>query len=184
MRLVDIKAEMRVSISALDTNNQLEQRLNFIENYRMLGGIVIPVLLTAIFKDIRLMNRQNNIVNWLVQKDFPAAENSLRIPEYSYVANIIDKSKTRFMEGQKDFWSGRLYTDKLVFPTATSVPDNYRGIRSGYLSQLNTSSIDRLFFDEVKIHQEIMHKKEFFRSPRMCGVSAKINANSELLPEQ
>ena len=187
MRLVDAKAEMRVSISALDTNNQLEQRLNFIEHYRRLGGIVIPVLLTTIFKDIALMDRQNNIVDWLIEKDLPAAENSLRIPGYSYVANIIDKNKTRYIKNEKDFWSGRLYPDRLLLPTATSVSNDYQGIHTCYLSQLNKKFIKNLFFDAVKTHQEVIKTTELFRSPRMCGVSAKVKADNmipaEVLPD-
>ncbi|WP_244967796.1 hypothetical protein [Xenorhabdus budapestensis] len=63
------KAEIRVSVSALDTNVQLKQRLDFIENYRNSGGIVIPIVLTAFFKDITLMERQQNIVDWMVKYD-------------------------------------------------------------------------------------------------------------------
>ncbi|APD49709.1 hypothetical protein [Francisella hispaniensis] len=165
------KAEMRVSLSALDTNAQLEHRLKFIERYRELGGIIIPILLTASFKEDELITRQNNIVEWLVQNDFPAAENSLRFPKDSFMLKFIDHSKVKTMSDESSLWSGRLYPKKLVFPTTTSIPPEYTGINSSFLSELDLDYINKLFIDPVRTHKEVLQSKQSLSSPKMCGVS-------------
>ncbi|MDR0218440.1 MAG: hypothetical protein LBI71_06070 [Enterobacteriaceae bacterium] len=170
-RLVAVKTEIRVSVSALDTNEQLKRRIEFIEQYRRAGGVIIPIVLTAFFKDITLMERQNNIVNWMKNNDYPAAENSLRFPYDTKIAELVDQNMTRPMENGRDFWSGRLYPDKLIFPTTTTIPNNYQGIISSYLSDLNIDNINELFIDPVKTHQEVMQSNLPLSSPKMCGVS-------------
>ncbi|WP_233420536.1 hypothetical protein [Xenorhabdus nematophila] len=170
-RLIAIKAEMRVSISALDTNEHLKQRLSFVEGYRNAGGIVIPIVLTAYFKDIALMERQQNIVDWMVKHDYPAAENSLRFPHDAKILELVDPNMARPLDKDDAFWSGRLYPDKLLFPTTTTIPEDYQGINSGYLSDLNLDEIHKLFTDPVKTHQEVMHSDLPLSSPKMCGVS-------------
>ncbi|CBJ81474.1 conserved hypothetical protein [Xenorhabdus bovienii str. Jollieti] len=170
-RLVAAKAEVRVSVSALDTNEQLRLRLGVIEHYRRAGGIVIPIVLTTFFKDIVLMERQNNIVEWMVENDYPAAENSLRFPHNAKVSELVDPHNVRPLEKGDEFWSGRLYPEKLSFPTTTTIPDSYQGIDTGYLSDLQLDEINKLFIDPVKTHQEIMQSKLPLSSPKMCGVS-------------
>ncbi|PHM45279.1 hypothetical protein Xmau_00929 [Xenorhabdus mauleonii] len=162
---------MRVSISALDTNEQLKQRLDFIENFREAGGIVIPIVLTAFFKDITLMERQQNIVDWMVKHDYPAAENSLRFPKDASITQVIDPEMIRPLGDGDSIWSGRLYADQLVFPATTTVPEDYQGIDSGYLSELDLDEIQQLFIDPVKTHQEVMLSDPPLASPKMCGLS-------------
>ncbi|MDC9595144.1 hypothetical protein PSI17_16500 [Xenorhabdus sp. IM139775] len=170
-RLIAVKAEMRVSVSALDTNEQLKKRLDFIEYYREAGGIVIPIVLTTFFKDIGLMERQQNIVDWMVMHDYPAAENSLRFPNDAKISEIVEPGMVKPLDKGNEFWSGRLYPDQLVFPTTTTVPEDYQGIDSGYLSQLSMDEIHQLFLDPVKTHQEVMQSNSPLHSPKMCGVS-------------
>ncbi|PHM33229.1 hypothetical protein [Xenorhabdus innexi] len=170
-RLVTTRAEMRVSVSALDTNEQLKKRLEFIEQYRNAGGITVPIVLTGFFKDITLMERQKNIVNWMVKNDYPAAENSLRFPYNAKVSELVDQSMTRPLEKGDEFWSGRLYPDKLIFPTTTTIPENYQGLNSSYLSQLELSEINKLFIDPVKTNEEVMASDSALASPKMCGIS-------------
>ncbi|WP_255430589.1 hypothetical protein [Xenorhabdus sp. TS4] len=170
-RLVAVKAEMRVSVSALDTNEQLQKRLDFIAYYRNTGGIVIPIVLTAFFKDITLMERQQNIVDWMVIHDYPAAENSLRFPDSAKISEVVEPSMVRPLDKGDQFWSGRLYPDQLIFPTTTTVPEDYQGINSSYLSKLDIDEIHQLFLDPVKTHQEVMQSNLPLSSPKMCGVS-------------
>ncbi|MDX7990985.1 hypothetical protein [Xenorhabdus littoralis] len=170
-RLISVKAEMRVSISALDTNEQLKQRIEFIEYYRNAGGVVIPIVLTACFKDIILMDRQQNIVDWMDKHDYPAAENSLRFPYDAKISELINPDMVKPLNKGNEFWSGRLYPNQLVFPTTTTVPEHYQGINSGYLSELDMDGIHQLFTDPVKTHQEVMQSDLPLASPKMCGVS-------------
>ncbi|CAH2810552.1 MAG: hypothetical protein CBHOC_5105 [uncultured Caballeronia sp.] len=163
-------AEIRVSISALDNPMQLTHRMQFIWNYRDTGGIVVPILMSAKFKDKGLADRQGQIVDWLQIHDLPAAENSLRFPIDAPITQVIDVNSTRRIADSNDVWSGRLYADRLVIPTTTTVPNSYRGLSCGFLSKLNMEFVRSLFHDPVKTHEEVMESSEDQRPPRQCGV--------------
>lgn len=163
-------AEIRVSISALDNHMQLTHRMQFIRNYREAGGIIVPILMSAKFKNKGLVDRQGQIVEWLQIHDLPAAENSLRFPIDAPITQMIDVSSTRRIAGSNDVWSGRLYADRLLIPTTTTVLDSYRGLDCGFLSKLNMEFVRSLFHDPVKTHEEVMESSEDQRPPRQCGV--------------
>ncbi|WP_416776020.1 hypothetical protein ACNFJN_12830 [Xenorhabdus budapestensis] len=78
---------------------------------------------------------------------------------------------TKLLEKGDEFWSGRLYPKQLVFPTTTTIPENYQGIGSSYLSTLQLDEIQKLFIDPVKTHQEVIQSDLPLSSPKMCGVS-------------
>ncbi|WP_341316902.1 hypothetical protein WN982_36860 [Paraburkholderia sp. IMGN_8] len=169
--LAAIGAEMRVSISALDNASQLLRRLKFIQDYRAAGGTVVPILMTAVYRENQLDARQRDLVAWLCDHDLPAAENSLRFPLNSSIVDVIDLKKTRRIHATDDVWSGRLYDDKLIFPTTTTIPDWYEGIPSSYLSQLDASFIESLFIDPVMTHEQVMGASNELRHPHQCGVA-------------
>ncbi|CAH2904781.1 MAG: hypothetical protein PPHEMADM_5662 [uncultured Paraburkholderia sp.] len=163
-------AEIRVSISAFDNHIQLTHRMQFILNYRKAGGIVVPILMSAKFKNRALTERQDRMVDWLTIHDLPAAENSLRFPVDAPVTQLIEVNSTRRITDSNDVWSGRLYADRLVIPTTTTVPDSYRGLGCGFLSKLNMGFVQSLFHDPVKTHEEVMESIEDQRPPAQCGV--------------
>lgn len=170
LKLVSNKAEIRVSISALDNNAQLRTRLEFIQDYRKSGGIVIPILMSASYNLKELQERQDNIVNWLVKEDFLIAENSLRFPVTAAITTLVDLSKTKPVYHSNDVWSGRLYEDQAIFPTTTSIPDSYSGIPTAYSSEFDKSILPSLFIDPVKTHQEVMMYTNELMPPAKCGI--------------
>lgn len=170
-KLIDAKAEIRVSISAMDSNKELAKRLEFIKNYRDIGGICIPIVLTTSYKSINLQERQENIVKWVMDNDFPAAENSLRFPVDSQMVDLVEKSLLRPHDDGTDIWSGRIYPDKLLFPTTTSIPDSYSGIQSAFLSKLDIEGLQEFFVDPVNTHEQVINSMKSLSKPKMCGVS-------------
>lgn len=169
--LIAAKAEMRVSISAMDSNQDLDKRLVFINQYRDAGGICIPIILTTAFKSIELQERQENIVNWMVKNDFPAAENSLRFPVDSLMVDLVDKHLMRAHGDGSDIWSGRLFSDRLLMPTTTTIPDSYSGIETAFLSKLGLDRIKEIFIEPVSTHDEVLGSGQALYKPKMCGVS-------------
>ena len=77
-QLAGCLTELRVTISAFDLPRVVQTRLSICENYRAVGGIAIPVVVTTVFKSDVLNRFQDEIVSDLVRRDLPAAENSLR----------------------------------------------------------------------------------------------------------
>jgi len=168
--LVGSGAEIRVSLSAIDNDAQLSNRMELVLNYRKAGGVAVPILMSAPFRDAHLASRQEEIVCWLRANDLPAAENSLRFPSNSQIKKLVDLDMTRPIAGTSDLWSGRLFSDSLVIPTTTTVPDSYRGLGSGFLSRIDLDFVRTLYHDPVCTHEEVMASGESLRHPRQCGV--------------
>lgn len=165
-------AEIRVSISALDTNQQLKSRLEFLQNYRKAGGVAIPLVMSAYYTDQDLLKRQKDLVRWVLENDFPGAENSLRFVKNTPMSTMINHGKTGDVYDENQEWSGRLFINELVFPTTTSIPDNYTGITSGFMSKLDQNHIRSLFIDEVIEHNKILSNKAIISfPPQKCGIS-------------
>src|SRR5262249_42963851 len=123
--LARVGAELRVSVSACDRPSQLEQRCDGLLSYGAARGVAIPVVMTTVFADDELNDRQNSIVDWVIRHDLPGAENSLRIPANLPVVELLDGQQVRRLDGSGDFWAGRLYLNALPVPTITSVPKDY-----------------------------------------------------------
>ncbi len=50
-RLIAARAELRISVSALDTDAQLRHRLEAAVAYRDAGGLAIPVVVTTRYRE-------------------------------------------------------------------------------------------------------------------------------------
>jgi hypothetical protein len=170
--LAKLRVDLRVSVSAFDSRPQFEHRLRSMEEYRRKGGVSIPQLFTTQFKDPALNARQDKIARHLVDLDFPAAENSLRIDPASPVAELLDKSECGRVAGTDDLWCGRLYPDVLLIPAMTAMPPWYVGLQSSRLSENEPSFINSLWHDWIPTHSEVLAGPSL-RKPLQCGVSLR-----------
>jgi hypothetical protein len=169
--LASLGVELRISISAFDTAPQLEHRLQTMEDYREHHGIVVPQLFTTIFKDAELNGRQDHIAQYLVDRDFPAAENSLRLDPASPVLYMVDQQACREVADTGDLWCGRLYPELRV-PALTGVPTEYLGLQSAYLSENDPMFVASLWRDGVPTREMVLSDASR-RKPIQCGVSMK-----------
>lgn len=168
--LAGVGAELRVSVSAFDTPNQLRQRLDAVLSYRAAGGIAIPVVMTTAFVDNELNDRQDAIVDWIVRHDLPGAENSLRFPAHLPVAGLLDQRHVRPLDESGDLWAGRLYGDLLPVPTTASLPGDYPGLTSGLRSEIDKEWLESWRHDPVRTHQEVMSGFKLAK-PKQAGVA-------------
>lgn len=168
-RLAELGAELRVSVSAFDSKPQLRMRLKAVEQYRSVGGVAVPTIMTAAFRDEALARRQDRIVAYFCDRDFPMGENSLRFVPGSPVLDAIDHSACRPTADTKDLWSGRLYADLRV-PTLTCVPARYAGLQSPYLSKNDPEFLESLWHESVPLHADVLSAAERPK-PRQCGVA-------------
>ncbi|KAA6214293.1 hypothetical protein CP973_34855 [Streptomyces albofaciens JCM 4342] len=169
VRLAELGAELRVSVSAFDSRPQLRMRLTAIEQYRDVGGVAVPTIMTAAFRDAALARRQDRIVAYFCDRDFPMGENSLRFVPGSPVLDAIDHRACRPTADTKDLWSGRLYPDLRV-PTLTCVPARYTGLQSPYLSKNDPDFLRSLWHESVPLHTDVLSDAERPK-PRQCGVA-------------
>ena len=153
--LIESKAEIRVSLSAFDTKPQLNHRLHFIQRYRDAGGTIIPHVMSTYFKNPALNKRQDDIVQYTVKHDFPAAENSLRFPSDSPVLDSLDTSIFGRTSDNGDYWCGRLFPEQLQVPTTTSIPSTYKGLESPYLSANSHQFLSSLWFDTIPTNDQV-----------------------------
>ncbi|GAB7142682.1 hypothetical protein LRC484719_12700 [Mycobacterium riyadhense] len=168
--LAGVGAELRVSVSAFDTPNQLRQRFDALLAYRAAGGIAIPVVMTTAFADHELNDRQDSIVDWVARHDLPGAENSLRTPTHLPVAGLLDKRHVRPLDESGDLWAGRLYGDVLPVPTTASLPADYPGLKFGHLSEIDRDWLESWRHDPVRTHEEVMSDVRFAK-PKQAGVA-------------
>ena len=154
--LVAVKAELWLCVSAFDSDAQIEHRIDSIETFREAGGCVVPLVMTTRFSEPELNAKQEQLVQYMLDHDLPAAENSLRFAPTSPVMAVLDRTRMRQIASTGDFWSGRLYAGVLRVPTTSSLPPGYSGLQSGYLSRNDPDFLDGLFFDPVHTHEEVL----------------------------
>ena len=168
--LVEAGTELRVSVSALDTDGQLRQRLDGLLAFRGAGGVAVPVVMTTTFADRQLRGRQDDLVAWVTEHDLPGAENSLRTPPASPVSRLLDLDQVRVLQGSGDLWAGRLYGAQLPVPTITSVPAQYAGLPWRHRSAIDTAQLEAWRQDPVPTNEEVLSGTPRAK-PRQCGVA-------------
>lgn len=170
--LAQLNSEIRISISAFDPQSDIKRKIQFLETFRKVGGVGIPIVMSTIFTKRSLNQKQDSIVAYLVEKDFPVAENSLRFPQGSSMLPLVDLTKVA-TEQYGDYWCGRIYSQKIVqIPTTTSVPSNYSGLNSGYMSKIDPTFLQNLWVDPVPTNKDVLGPKTY-RKPHKCGVATK-----------
>ncbi|ATE55823.1 hypothetical protein [Actinosynnema pretiosum] len=175
--LVAAGAELRVSVSALDTPGQLRQRLGGLLAYRDAGGVAVPVVMSSRYADGRLGRRQDALVDWIAGHDLPGAENSLRFPPRLSVAALLDHDRVGVLDGSGDLWAGRLYGDRLPVPTITAVPGDYPGLPWRHLSEVDRDLLASWAVDPVRTHEEVAAGGGLAK-PEQCGVSRAWSADT------
>jgi hypothetical protein len=169
-RFVELGVELRISMSAFDTKPQLELRMRVADEYRRAGGVAVPLVMSASYADDALNAKQDALVRYMVDNDWPCAENSLRFDTASPVRLQIREEDCGKVESSGDLWSGRLYVDVLRIPTLTSLPPGYHGLESPYLSGNSAELLASLWHEPVHTHAEVMSGARL-EKPRQCGVA-------------
>jgi hypothetical protein len=162
--------ELRISVSAFDSDAQLRHRFDTMLRHRDAGGVAVPLVMTTRFKDAGYQARQESILQDVLGHDLPGAENSLRFPQGSPVAKLLDPDEVRPLAGSGDLWGGRLYAADLTVPTTTSLPASYSGLPSGYRSRLPLAFLGQLFHEPVRTHEEVLLGPPLHK-PTQCGVA-------------
>jgi hypothetical protein len=164
------RAELRISVSALDTDAQLRNRLAAAVAYRDAGGLAIPVVVTTRYREPALNAKQDAIVRFLREHDVPGAENSLRFDSTAPIARLFETEAARPVDGVVDHWCGRLYARDLPVPTITSVPDGYDGLPHRHRSRNEDDFLASLFEDPVPVWEAVLASGPIPR-PRQAAVS-------------
>jgi hypothetical protein len=167
-RLSRFGTELRVCVSAFDTDAQLTHRIGSMLRYREQGGLAVPVVMSTRFRHSILNHRQDAIVQQLVHLDLPGAENSIRFHAASPVRPALELSNFGSVAGSNDLWAGRLYADTLLVPTLSSVGSTYEGV-APYASQNSPDRLRSLFADPVPTNDELL-RKGVASKPRCAGV--------------
>ena len=168
-RLASLHVEIRISVSAFDTDAQLTHRMKTVEAYRLKGGVAIPIVVSTVFQDPVLKDKQDRIVASIVESDLPGGENSLRFNPNSPVTALLNKSASRPIAQSSDWWCGRLYPKSLPIPTVTTLPPEYEGLQSRNLSGNDPIFLKSLFYDPVPTRDEVLSSHPLTK-PTQAGV--------------
>ena len=121
------KAEIRVSISALDTKEENQKRLKFLNNYRELGGISIPYLMSCKYKNETLADNQRFLVDYVIKNDFIAGEHPLRFDRQNKIIEELEENGFWHSKFPNQYWFGRIFEDipNFLLPAPTHLKENY-----------------------------------------------------------
>lgn len=126
-KLANNKTEIRVSLSALDTKFQQEKRLKFLIDYKNMGGIAVPYLMTTKYKNKILKNNQEYIINYIIENDFIAGEHPLRIEKDNPLFYELENDGFYHPLYKNQYWFGRILDniENFVLPPPTHLKENY-----------------------------------------------------------
>ncbi len=157
-KLASYKAEIRIAISVFDTRMHLKSCFEFVENYRKMGGVSIPILMSAHYNKGVLNRKQTKIVEFIKEKDIIGAEHSIQFPENSPLHKIIDANKCEKKEETKNYWCGRIFSEELKVPTINAIPPYYLGMQNSLLSKNEDAFLNSLWYQKIKTNEEIKLK--------------------------
>ena len=140
--LSENKAEIRVSISALDTEEQNRKRLNFLNDYRKIGGLAVPYLMSCKYNNKILSDNQEFLVDYVIKNDFVAGEHPLRFDKQNKIIDELEKDGFWHPKFPNQYWFGRIFEDipNFILPAPTHLKENYF-LPTCFLSDLSTKSI-------------------------------------------
>lgn len=125
--LASLDAEIRVSISAVDTSSEHNLRTNFLKKFQDLGGKSIPYLMTAKYASPELTENQNAIIKWIEDNDFIAAEHPLRLNRKNPLIKQFAEDGFWHSKFPNEYWFGRILSGNKNFllPPPTCLKPEY-----------------------------------------------------------
>jgi len=107
--LVQNQAELRTSISALDSDKELARRLTLLSDFRNAGGKAVPYLMSCRYADLELARNEAALVAWIADNDFLAAEHPLRFDSDNRIIPRLMRDGFWHPKMTNQYWFGRLY---------------------------------------------------------------------------
>ncbi|MDV2080356.1 hypothetical protein [Marinobacter xestospongiae] len=141
-RLAKSKAEIRVSVSAFDSDKEIKKRLRLLEEYRDLCGISVMYIMSCIYDDNALNKNQDYLVHWTTNNDFIGAEHPLRLSFDNYALSVVSKNGFWHEKFPDQYWFGRILHNvpNFALPPPTCLTPSY-SLNSRFFSELEHSSL-------------------------------------------
>ncbi len=172
--LAEFGVELKVSISGMDLDRPLRRSLSVITEYQSLGGLAVPNVMTAKYAHKDLNDRQDEIVNFLLEQDIPACENPIRFVYGSQVSLLLDQTAMFPVPGSdpeqdtNEGYCGAMYRRELPLPPYYSMKSSYDGLPANRLSDLSSDFIESCWDIPIATAEELLAGKTPLRSPRMA----------------
>ncbi|NSL85915.1 hypothetical protein ECE50_003670 [Chitinophaga sp. Mgbs1] len=157
-QLAQNKAEIRVSISAIDTKREIEKRFEFLDAYRQVGGLAVPYLMSFRYADAALKNNQELIVSKIIADDYIASEHPLRLSNDNAGLESAEEDRHYHPKFADQTWFGRLYNDagNFVLPPPTFLPPEYD---FNYIRYSDLAKAGAQFsFNNLPTYQDLIEK--------------------------
>ena len=126
-QLAKNNTEIRVSLSALDTIDEIEKRLNFLLKYKTLGGISIPYLMSCKYKNQALDKNQQYIIDFIEKNNFLAGEHPLRVEHTNILRKELCDNGFSHPKYPHQYWFGRILHNhkNFILPPPTHLAPCY-----------------------------------------------------------
>jgi len=157
-KLLEIKAEIRLSLSAIDEQDVLTKRFKIFEKFRTKGGIGIITFISSKYKYKELNERQEDIVKYIVMHDIPAGEMPFRVSLKYGTGKLIEDGFFKVPECNA-VWFGRLYPKKLPLPVLASTAPCYAGLKTNKLSKVTPKYIKKITVDPIPTYSSLCKGK-------------------------
>jgi len=136
--LAQCDTEIRVSISALDSSQELKKRVRLLAKYKTVGGKSIPYLMSSRYSDLQLISNQIALTKWIEENDMIAAEHPLRISSDNKIISLLAGDGFWHPKFINQYWFGRLYENHSNFmlpPPTYLLPEYHLRYRSASEAQ-------------------------------------------------
>lgn len=158
--LAELDAEIRVSISAIDSEKQIKRRMEFLERYKELGGKAVPYLMSAKYSNDVLKRNQEFIIKWVEENDFIAGEHPLRINSQNPLIKNLELNGFWHPKFPNQYWFGRILDEDKHFllPPPTCLEPEYT-LKYRKFSDVGDSKIEHLG-DDLPTYKDLSEGKE------------------------
>jgi hypothetical protein len=156
--LLGLEAEIRLSVSAMDNQEDFDYRFGILREYRDMGGAVACTVITSKYRYPELNQRQEELIQYLWKNDIPSGEMPFRASSKPGTGNLMAKNALR-VPGSTDKWFGRLFPEKLFLPVLASISPHYNGLKTNSLAKLDRGYIKSITQDEIPTYQELLSGK-------------------------
>jgi len=158
--LAKLNTEIRVSISAIDSEREIKGRMEFLEKYKELDGKAIPYLMSAKYSNETLKRNQEFIIRWIQENDFIAGEHPLRINSQNPLIKNLESDGFWHPKFPNQYWFGRILDEdkRFLLPPPTCLEPEYT-LNFKKFSDISGSEIEHLG-ENLPTYQDLFEGKD------------------------
>lgn len=154
------KVEIRVSLSALDSIDEISRRFKLLELYRQAGGISIPYVMSCRYRNQELRDNQDYIVKYIIDNDYIAGEHPLRVSRNNILISELEDNGFYHPKYTDQYWFGRILDvyPNFVLPAPTHLASCYK-MEYRTFSQIKNKKYIKGATKNLPTYEDLLHNR-------------------------